>query len=443
RAARWCRCRERTTRAHAQQAGVGADDDDGADLIQQLHPLHLAAVVADTLRVRCGLRRCDARPGHRDPARTRVRPPGPGTEAELGLSHRGRILPQPGRGLHRTVAASDGGSGAVDSAAGHRDLDFPAGADADHPACSRRGFGGVPVRVRPRRRLSSGSHRTADLRFSDSELRWRVARFHGGPGLGGGQTARQPCRLPSRLDLMSPARFRQRPSARCRLPHPGHIRLRAVAGFRPPRLVMRAKMTTDSSSPRGSEYSVRVTPEDLQTALARALAQAAAGLAAPGAAEAPVEVVPPRRPELGDWSTTVALRAAARPSRRLDLAEHICAHLRSLPEVASADIAGPGFVNITLTPAARAQAALDIITAADAVSGPTLRSGSLGDAGSLPVGRVVADTGQVVASVDAFAVRPLQLGHAAVCREERRAHAAGITTEQVDGSSLAHPTEVR
>src|SRR5699024_2748902 len=30
-----------------------------------------------------------------------------------------------------------------------------------------------------------------------------------------------------------------------------------------------------------------------------------------------------------------------------------------------------------------------------------------------------------------------------VCREERRAHAAGITTEQVDASSLAHPTEVR
>ena len=201
-------------------------------------------------------------------------------------------------------------------------------------------------------------------------------------------------------------------------------------------------MTTDSSSPRGSEYSVRVTPEDLQTALSRALALAADGLAAPGAAEAPVEVVPPRRPELGDWSTTAALRAAARPSSRLDLAEHICAHLRSLPEVASADIAGPGFVNITLTPAARAQVALDIITAADAVSEPTLRSGSLGDAGSLSAGRVVADTGQV-ASVDASAVRPLQLGHAAVCREERRAHAAGITTEQVDASSLAHPTEVR
>src|SRR5690625_3553910 len=93
----------------------------------------------------------------------------------------------------------------------------------------------------------------------------------------------------------------------------------AAAGFRPPRLVMRAKMTTDSSSPRGSEFSVRVTPEDLQTALSRALALAADGLAAPGAAEAPVEVVPPRRSELGDWSTTAALRAAARPSGRLDL----------------------------------------------------------------------------------------------------------------------------
>src|SRR5699024_10256801 len=56
------RRRQRTRPAHAQQAGVGADDDDGADLIQQLHPLYLAADAADTLRVRCGLRRCDARP---------------------------------------------------------------------------------------------------------------------------------------------------------------------------------------------------------------------------------------------------------------------------------------------------------------------------------------------------------------------------------------------
>ena len=181
---------------------------------------------------------------------------------------------------------------------------------------------------------------------------------------------------------------------------------------------MRAKMTTDSSSARGSEYSVRVTPEDLQTALARALALAAAGLAAPGAAEARIDVVPPRHPELGDWSTTVALRAASEPSRRLELAEHLGAHLRCLPEVASADIAGPGFVNITLTPAARARAGLDIITAID------------------------ADTGRL-ASVEASTVASLQISHAAVCREDRRARSAGITTEQVDLSSLDHPAEAR
>src|SRR5699024_5464305 len=162
------------------------------------------------------------------------------------------------------------------------------------------------------------------------------------------------------------------------------VRLRPAAGFRPPRLVMRAKMTTDSSSPRGSEYSVRVTPEDLQTALARALTLAADGLAAPGAADAPVEGVPPRRPELGDWSTTAALRAAARPSRRRELAAHLCAHLQALPAVAPAAIAGPGFVNIRLSPAARAQVALDFIPAADAVRGASLRSGGFGDAGSLP-----------------------------------------------------------
>src|SRR5699024_5471919 len=176
----------------------------------------------------------------------------------------------------------------VDCAAGPLYLALPAGSDADHPACSRRGFGGVPVRVRPRRRLSSGSHRTADLRFSDSELRWPVARLHCGPGLGDGQTARQPCRLPPRLDLMSPAPFLHLPPVRIRLPIPVRIRRPRTVRTRLPRLVMRAKMTTDSSSPRGSEYSVRVTPEDLQTARARTLALAADGHAAPGASDSPV-----------------------------------------------------------------------------------------------------------------------------------------------------------
>ena len=98
-------------------------------------------------------------------------------------------------------------------------------------------------------------------------------------------------------------------------------------------------MTPDSSSQSGPEYSVRVTPEDLQTALARALATADAGLVAPEFA-AQIDVLAPTRPELGDWTTPVALRAAASPAKRTELAAHLCTELRTFPEVADAVIAG-------------------------------------------------------------------------------------------------------
>nr|WP_253720365.1 DALR anticodon-binding domain-containing protein [Brevibacterium renqingii] len=187
-------------------------------------------------------------------------------------------------------------------------------------------------------------------------------------------------------------------------------------------------MTTDSSSHGASEYSVRVTPEDLQTALARALTLAESGLVAPGAADGPIDVVAPRRPENGDWSTTAALRAAAHPSGRKALAEHICDHLLTLPEVAAADTADPGFVNISLTPTARARAAIDAACALQPPRGPW------SNAGSGPWSD---------AAVDPNVIGALQLRHAAACRERRRARAAGITTDEADSSTLDHPSEAR
>ena len=206
-------------------------------------------------------------------------------------------------------------------------------------------------------------------------------------------------------------------------------------------------MSSDSSSPSGPEYSVRVTPEDLQTALARALATAEAGLVAPGFAMQ-IDVLAPNRSELGDWTTPVALRAAAAPEQRTELAAHLCTELRALTGVADAVIAGPGFVNVTLTPAGRAHVLSDIITAAgetDSIEGAeqdgsplrTLLVAADRESAQAPV------TGDHDRDVDPVAVNSLQRGHAAACREQRRAHRAGIPSEVVDAAGLEDPSETR
>ncbi|UVI37634.1 DALR anticodon-binding domain-containing protein [Brevibacterium spongiae] len=198
-------------------------------------------------------------------------------------------------------------------------------------------------------------------------------------------------------------------------------------------------MTPDSSPQTGPEYSVRVTPEDLQTALARALATADAELVSPQA-DADVSVTP-LHPELGDWSTTLALRAAAEPEHRLALARHLCAQLRSLPAVSFAEVAGPGFVNIGLAPAARAQVAFDIIAAGadDDASGSGAEPAAAASERPPHSGFAAIDP-DVVDDADVYR---LQRGHAAACRERRRAVRAEITADGADAARLDHPNEAR
>ncbi len=93
-----------------------------------------------------------------------------------------------------------------------------------------------------------------------------------------------------------------------------------------------------------------------------ALAAAAAAVA--GAPPAAVPLAPPASPEMGDIASPVAMtlaKAARRPPR--EIAEGIVARLgEDAPEwLAGAEVAGPGFVNLTLSPAwfARAVAALE------------------------------------------------------------------------------------
>jgi arginyl-tRNA synthetase len=110
-----------------------------------------------------------------------------------------------------------------------------------------------------------------------------------------------------------------------------------------------------------------VTPADLSAAIVRILVglQATGAL---GAGSLPTDVVVerPKNREHGDWATNAALQLAkAFGTNPRALAELMAAELRSVEGVASVDIAGPGFLNITLDAAAAGELAKSILEAGD------------------------------------------------------------------------------
>ena len=110
-----------------------------------------------------------------------------------------------------------------------------------------------------------------------------------------------------------------------------------------------------------------MTPDELSQALSAALAAAVADgtLALPAdAVPATVHVERPRQREHGDWATNVALQLAKKagaPPRAI--AEDLAARIQATPGVKSADVAGPGFLNITLDAAAAGELARTVVTA--------------------------------------------------------------------------------
>jgi arginyl-tRNA synthetase len=109
-----------------------------------------------------------------------------------------------------------------------------------------------------------------------------------------------------------------------------------------------------------------VTPAELSAAV-RAAVQAAvdAGdLVVPVPDE--VKVERPKVKEHGDYATSVALqlaKPAGRPPR--EVAELVAARLRDSEGVAQVDVAGPGFLNITLDDAAQGELARTIVAAGE------------------------------------------------------------------------------
>ena len=119
-----------------------------------------------------------------------------------------------------------------------------------------------------------------------------------------------------------------------------------------------------------------MTPAELSTAV-RAAVQAAvdAGDLTVPVPEA-VKVERPKVREHGDYATSVALqlaKPAGRPPR--EVAEAVAAHLRDVEGIAKVDVAGPGFLNITLDSAAQGELARTVVTAGPAYGRTTTMAG--------------------------------------------------------------------
>jgi arginyl-tRNA synthetase len=110
-----------------------------------------------------------------------------------------------------------------------------------------------------------------------------------------------------------------------------------------------------------------VTPADLADAVLAALRAAVDSGDLAVALPAEVKIERPKVKEHGDYATSLPLqlaKPAGRPPR--EVAEAIAGPLRATAGVAGVEVAGPGFLNITLDSAAQGELARTIVTAGEA-----------------------------------------------------------------------------
>jgi arginyl-tRNA synthetase len=110
-----------------------------------------------------------------------------------------------------------------------------------------------------------------------------------------------------------------------------------------------------------------VTPEQLsEVVLTAARAVLTERGLDPASLPAAASIERPRNPEHGDYATNLAMQAGKRvglPPR--ELAQAIASELARLPGIAGTEVAGPGFLNIRLDPAATGRLAHTIVTVGD------------------------------------------------------------------------------
>lgn len=109
-----------------------------------------------------------------------------------------------------------------------------------------------------------------------------------------------------------------------------------------------------------------MTIEQLRTAVARSLAQVLEGSEVEPIATEDVVIERPKSREHGDYATNVALVMAKKAGRNpRELAGELADLLKDAQGIESVDVAGPGFVNITLEAAAQGEVARTVVTAGD------------------------------------------------------------------------------
>ncbi len=107
-----------------------------------------------------------------------------------------------------------------------------------------------------------------------------------------------------------------------------------------------------------------MTPADLSAAVSAAVAACIDDGAFTGTAPDAVVIERPRNPDHGDYATNIALRLAkpaGKPAR--EVAESIAERLRETTGIERVDVAGPGFLNITLGAGTLGVLAREIVSA--------------------------------------------------------------------------------
>jgi arginyl-tRNA synthetase len=163
-----------------------------------------------------------------------------------------------------------------------------------------------------------------------------------------------------------------------------------------------------------------VTPADLSAAVLAAIADCLEAGDFAGTTPADAVIERPKNPEHGDYATNAALRLAkpaGRPAR--EVAEAVAARLRQTDGIARVDVAGPGFLNITLAAGSLGELARSIVSAGrsfgrgDALTGQSL---NLEFVSANPTGPVHIGAVRWAAVGDVLA-RLLQASGAQVARE--------------------------
>ncbi|WP_405217167.1 arginine--tRNA ligase [Agrococcus sp. Ld7] len=116
-------------------------------------------------------------------------------------------------------------------------------------------------------------------------------------------------------------------------------------------------------------------PSDLSVAVLAAVRSAVGRRAAEvEVSESDIVLERPRNRDHGDWTTNAAMRFAKKAGANpRELADEVAASLAEIDGIAGAEVAGPGFINLTLAAGAAGELARTIVEAGDAYgSGETL-----------------------------------------------------------------------